>query len=133
MSEIELPNIELIDEEMIMITAEKLLAESAENLTRRGEAINQICDLFIKLNDSVQEEINIAALCKKYGVTKQIFRDKLKSLRKSMTIGEMVINEVELPEDIDQKLARRMGFFTHKGKYFFITKDGLFRASNLHS
>jgi len=130
MPEIDLPSIELIDEEMLMITAEKLLVESGDNLTKRGEAINQICEMFIKLDDRVQEEIDITALGKKYKITKKIFQDKLKSLRKSLKTDEMVIDEIELPEDIDQKLARRMGFFSHKGKYFFITKDGLFRASN---
>jgi DNA primase len=127
---LELPEVNLIDEELLVITANKLLVEAGDNLTKRGEAINHICQSLFELNDQVQEEVYICDLSKKYKISKQLFRDKLKAIRKSSKSFDIEIEEVELPEDIDQKLARKMGFFSHRGKYFFITKDGLFRSSN---
>jgi hypothetical protein len=127
---IDLPDVNLIDEELLSITAEKLLSEAGENITKQSNAINDICDMLLKLGDPVQEEFHIKYLSKKYKINRQVFRDKLKVLHKSSDKVDMEIPDIELPEGVDEKLAKKTGFFKHKSQYYFITGNGLFRCSN---
>jgi DNA primase len=126
---VELPDVSLVNEELIFITAEKLLTDAGDNVARQAEAINQICQSLFDLHDTVMEEHYVTHLAKRFKLTKKIFNDKLKTLRESSKETDEEMN-CEYPDGVDTDLAKRTGFFEHRGKYYFITKDGLYRASN---
>ncbi len=128
--DIDIIDVNIVDEELLIITAEKLLTEAGENLTRRGEAVNQICQSLFELKDSVREDLFITDLSKRFKLTKKLFTDKMKSLRGSSRKADEETTSLNLPEGADEMMAKRLGFFSHKNKYYFITKDGLFKATN---
>ncbi|MEI6901193.1 MAG: hypothetical protein WCL00_15050, partial [Bacteroidota bacterium] len=129
--EIGLPDISIVDEELLIITAEQLFAEAADNLTRRGDVINQVCQMLFELNDSVKSEIYITDLSKRFKLSKKIFLEKLKTLKESSrSVNEVIGMPSEIPDGADEKMARKFGFFSLHSKYYFITKDGLYKASN---
>jgi len=129
-NDIDLIDVSIADEELLIITAEKLLAEAGENLTRRGEAVNQVCQMLHDLNDTVKSDIYITDLSKRFHLTKKLFTDKLKTLRETSRKADDEGSSLELPEGADEMMAKKLGFFSHHGKYYFITKDGLFKSSN---
>lgn len=129
-NDIDLIDVAIVDEELLIITAEKLLSEAGDNLTRRCEAINQVCKMLYELNDMVKSEIYISDLSKRFHLTKKLFTDKLKALRDTSRQTDEEIGSLELPEGVDEMMVKKLGFFSHHGKYYFITKDGLFKASN---
>ena len=59
---IELPDIAILNEEEVILFADTALVEAGNSLTRRGEAINQICELIFKMEDPVQQSVFIAAV-----------------------------------------------------------------------
>ncbi len=129
--EIGLPDISIVDEELLIISAEQMFAEAGDNLTRRGEAINQVCQMLFELNDSVKSEIYITSLSKRFKLSKKIFLEKLKTLKdSSRSVNEELGMPSDLPDGADEKMARKFGFFSLHSKYYFITKDGLYKASN---
>ncbi len=128
--DVDLIDPKIVDEELFIITAEKLLVEAGENLSKRGDAINQVCQQLFEMNDPVKEDIFITYLSKQFHLTKKIFTEKLKTIRDSSRQVDEQSSSVELPEGADEMMAKKFGFFAHHGKYYFITKDGLFKASN---
>jgi len=123
------PNI--VNEEEIIIKAEQLLAESNGNLAMRNEAIDQVVNLLLDLPDEGSQDLFIDELSKKFKIKKSIFRSKLKSAaRRSASGGEDLPVEIDIPEGVDKEDAMKKGFFEAKGAYYFLTKDGLYRASN---
>lgn len=129
-NEVDLIDVSIVDEELLIITAEKLLAEAGDNLTRRGEAVNQVCQMLHELNDSVKSDIYITDLSKRFHLTKKLFTDKLKTLRETSRQADDEGSSLQLPDGADELMAKKLGFFSHHGKYYFITKDGLFKSSN---
>lgn len=129
-NEVDLLDVSLKDEELLFITADKLMAEAGENAQRKSDAINQICSMLFDLEDPIRESLYIDVLAKKYHLAKKLFTDKLKSLRESSRKADEEAIHIDLPEGADRNLAMTQGFFEHRNKYLFITKDGLFEASN---
>jgi len=52
---IELPDISILNEEEVILFADTAMVEAGNSLTRRGEAINQICELIFKMEDPVRK------------------------------------------------------------------------------
>jgi DNA primase len=127
---IEIIDVNIADEELLIITADKLFAEAGENLSKRSDAINQLCQMIFDLHDPIKTEIYITDLSKKYHITKKTFSEKFKTLKNSSSQADDKVTAIELPAGADEKMARKHGFFLHLNKYYFITRDGLFKASN---
>jgi len=128
---IELPDISIINEEEVILFADTALVEAGKNLTRRGEAINQICDMIFKMEDSTRQSVFIAEISKRHKISKKVINDRLKSLKDSITVIKDEKNDpFEGFDDIDRITARKLGFFEHRNCFYFLTKDGTFRGSN---
>ena len=128
---IELPDISILNEEEVILFADTALVEAGKNLTRRGEAINQICDLIFKMEDPTRQSVFVAEISKRHKVSKKVITDRLKTLRDSVTVIKEEEND---PFDgfsgIDSKSARKLGFFEHRNCFYFLTKDGPIKGSN---
>ncbi|TRZ48089.1 hypothetical protein D4S03_10385, partial [bacterium] len=83
---IELPDISIINEEEVILFADTALVEAGKNLTRRGEAINQICDLIFKMEDPTRQSVFVAEISKRHKISKKVITDRLKTLRDSVTV-----------------------------------------------
>jgi DNA primase len=128
---IELPNIELLNEEELIVFADTALVEAGKNLTRRGEAINQICEQIFGMKDPVSQSVFIDEISKRHKISKKVITDRLKALKESVTvIEEKETDPFEGFEGVDRNAARKLGFFEHRNCLYFLTKDGPFRASN---
>ena len=75
---IELPNIEILNEEEVLLFADTALVEAGKNLTRRGEVINQICDLIFKMDDPVRQSIFVDDISKRHKISKKAITDRIK-------------------------------------------------------
>ncbi len=128
---IELPNIEILNEEEVLLYADTALVEAGKNLTRRGEVINQICDLIFKMDDPVRQSIFVEEISKRHKISKKVITDKIKTLKDSITVikGDEK-DQFEGFGDIDKMSARKLGFFEHRNCFYFLTKDGPVRVSN---
>jgi len=128
---IELPDISILNEEEVILFADTALVEAGKNLTRRGEAINQICDLIFKMEDPTRQSVFVAEISKRHKISKKVITDRLKTLRDSVTVIKEEEND---PFDgfsgIDSKSARKLGFFEHRNCFYFLTKDGPIKGSN---
>ena len=119
------------DQQLVIIQSEKLLEDAGDNLSKRGKAINEVCQLLYDLHDKVQADTNISYLSKKFKVTKKTFNERLKDLRDSEKEVEKVIPTLNFPPGVNELSARKKGFFDHNNCYWFLTKDeGLYRCSN---
>jgi len=128
---IELPDISIINEEEVILFADTALVEAGKNLTRRGEAINQICDMIFKMEDPTRQSVFVAEISKRHKISKKVINDRLKSLKDSITVIKDEKNDpFEGFDDIDRITARKLGFFEHRNCFYFLTKDGTFRGSN---
>lgn len=130
-SEEDFLDVKLFDEELFIIEAEASYKAAGDNLTKRGEALNLICQQLHELRNSVKQDLYIADLAKKFKLAKRVFNDRLKSLADS---------ERELPLDnfedfrkmdgTDDTMFKKSGFLINKNKYYFLLKEGWFKASN---
>jgi hypothetical protein len=128
---IELPDIAILNEEEVILFADTALVEAGNSLTRRGEAINQICELIFKMEDPVRQSVFIAAVSQRHKITKKVITDRLKALKDSLTvIQEDEKDPFEGFDGIDKFSARKLGFFEHRNCIYFLTKEGPFRGSN---
>ena len=128
---IELPDIEILNEEEILLFADTALVEAGKNLTRRGQVINQLCEMIFKMEDPVRESVFIDEISKRHKIPKKVISDRIKTLKESaMVIEDKSDDPFEMFPGIDKLSARKLGFFEHRNSMYFITKDGLFRGSN---
>ena len=128
---IELPNIEILNEEEVLLFADTALVEAGKNLTRRGEVINQICDLIFKMDDPIRQSIFANEISKRHKISKKAITDRIKTLKDSVTvIKQDSKDEFEGFGDIDRMSAQKLGFFEHRNCFYFLTKDGPVRVSN---
>src|ERR1035437_9334817 len=128
---IELPDIAILNEEEVILFADTALVEAGNSLTRRGEGINQICELIFKMEDPVRQSVFIAAVSQRHKITKKVITDRLKALKDSLTvIQEDEKDPFEGFDGIDKFSARKLGFFEHRNCIYFLTKEGPFRGAN---
>lgn len=128
-----LPDPNIINEEDILLKAEQLLAETANQPTAQSNAIDEVSALLAQLDEGAAE-IFITSLSKRFNISKSIFRAKLKiALRdKKKQNGGFSLDdpEIEIPPGVNKEDALKKGFFQAKNCYYFITKDGVYKASN---
>jgi DNA primase len=128
---IDLPDVAILNEEEVILFADTALVEAGKNLTRRGEAINQICEHIFNMKDPVRQSVFIEEISKRHKISKKVISDKLKTLKESVTIiDEKEPDPFDGFEGVDRNAARKLGFFEHRNCFYFLTKDGPFRASN---
>jgi len=128
---IELPDIGLLNEEELLIFTDTVLVEAGKNLTRRGEAINQICDRIFQLKDPVRQSVFTEEISKRHKISKKLITDRLKTLKESATVIEdKEADPFEGFGGVDRNAAQKLGFFEHRNCLYFLTKDGPFKASN---
>ena len=127
---IELLDIDVVNEEILIITAQKLFNEAGTNLLDRSNAINKICQMLYDLHDSVKADVYISELSKKHKIAKRVFQEKYRQLEKTNKEEEDQMGDSGIPPDVDAGFARKFGFFTHRGCYYFLTKEGAFKGSN---
>jgi len=128
---IELPDIGLLNEEELLLFADTALVEAGKNLTRRGEAINQICERIFNMKDKVRQSVFIDEISKRHKISKKVITERLKTLKESLTIiEEKETDPFEGFEGVDSNSARKLGFFEHRNCLYFLTKEGPFKASN---
>jgi DNA primase len=128
---IELPDPNLLNEDELLIAIDTLVVEAGTNLTLRGNAINQVCEMIFKIDDPVRQAVFVNEVSKRHKIPKKVMNDKLKTLKDSMA---MIIQDKKDPlddfEGIDKFAARKIGFFEHRHCYYFITNGNLLKASN---
>ena len=121
------------DEEEIMLKAKQILAEAKGGASEQSAAIDQVALLLADLDEGTAD-LFIDELSKRFKITKKIFRSKLRKAldeKASKNGGLMLLDpEISLPEGINQEQAVKKGFFQAHNSYFFLTKDGHYRASN---
>ncbi len=128
---IELPDIGLLNEEELLLFADTALVEAGKNLTRRGEAINQICERIFNMTDKVRQSVFIDEISKRHKISKKVITERMKTLKESLTIiEEKETDPFEGFEGVDSNSARKLGFFEHRNCLYFLTKEGPFKASN---
>ena len=121
----------VVNEEEIIIKAEQLLAESEDNLSRRNEAIDQVVELLVTLPDEGTIDLFTDSICKKFKIKKKVFQAKLKIAFKNKSSFALDLPiELDLPDGVNKENALKSGFFENKNSYYFLTKDGIFKASN---
>lgn len=128
---IELPDIGLLNEEELLLFADTALVEAGKNLTRRGEAINQICERIFNMKDKVRQSVFIDEISKRHKISKKVITERMKTLKESLNIiEEKESDQFEGFEGVDSNSARKLGFFEHRNCLYFLTKEGPFKASN---
>ncbi len=120
-----------VNDELIIASGEKLLEEAGENLTKKGDAINRICEMLFKLEDPTKRTVFVKYFSKKYKLTAKIFTDKIAAMQKSSEKVDLNFGKVKVPEGVDLEFAMNQGYFELMGCYWFLTKDNNhFQASN---
>lgn len=121
------------DEEEIMLKAEQILAEAKGGASEQSAAIDQVALLLADLDDGTAD-LYIDDLSKRFKIKKKVFNAKIKKARaekKPSTDWSLLENaDIDLPNTVDREEAIKKGFFQARNSYFFITKDGVYKASN---
>ena len=121
----------LVNEEELILKAETLLAEAGKNLVKQNAAIDEVVSMLMELPDEGTRELYVTTLAKKFKITKKTFLGKLKAAQKSAPgAGNTPQDLMDLPPEVDANEAYKRGYFISKNAYYFITKDGIFKASN---
>ena len=122
------PNI--VNEDQIIIEAEQILQGAQENIADKNQAIDKVVELLREVQDEGARELFIDEISQKFKIKKRVLQAKLKHALKVQPESATLPVEMDLPDDIDQDDALKKGFFESRGAYYFITKDGLYKASN---
>ncbi len=122
------PNI--VNEEEIIIKAEEIMAQAPDSVSGRSQALDKIIELVSELPDQGTRELFIDEIAEKFKVKKKILQSKLSHALKNIPAASPLSPEIEIPDDVDQEKALEKGFFESRAAYYFITKDGIFKASN---
>lgn len=114
----------------ILDEAERLLAEAGKDINKRADAIDQIAQTLYAIGDEGTIDLFVDEICSKHRIKKKVFTAKLERLaRQNKPVVNGSFNPAELPEGVGLE-AYEKGWFKHNQCYMFITKDGLFKASN---
>ncbi len=122
------PNI--VNEEEIIIKAEEIMAQASDNISGRSQAIDKIIELVTELPDQGTRELFIDEIAEKFKVKKKILQAKLSHALKNAPPKAQLPVEMDIPDGVDKDDALRKGYFESRSAYYFLTKDGVFKASN---
>ena len=113
--------------ESVIASAEVRLKTAADNIIKKGDAVNEICHDLVTLNNGPQADLIISYLSKKYKVSKKTFNDtckKITSEAKRITFEKAI---AEKPRDFiedENDPEHKQGWFVRKNCYWFHTKEG---------
>lgn len=120
----------LLTQDELILEAERLFLEAGENVSSRSRAIDEITNKLFSIGDEGTIDLFVDELCKRFKIKKKVFTAKLDKLyREAPTESKPGPDSVELPEGVGIE-AYEKGWFKHNSCYMFITKDGIFKASN---
>ena len=122
------PNI--VNEEEIIIKAEEIMAQAPDSVSGRSQAIDKIIDLVTELPDQGTREMFIDEIAEKFKVKKKILQAKLSHALKQMPAESTLPVEMDIPDGVDKEEALKKGYFESRSAYYFLTKEGVFKASN---
>ncbi len=122
----------LVNNDAVLDTANELISEAGDNASELNSALTRIAALIAEMPDEGARELFIEDICKAHKIKKTILKPKVKDAVKRNTKNLEFTNssEFDFPEDVDQKLALKLGYFERDNSYIFLTKDGFFKASN---
>lgn len=128
---IELPDPALQDEEEILLSIDAIMAQAGDNLSRRSDAINEVCGRIYQITDMVRRAVFVAEISRRFKISRRLINERLKTLRES---DDQIAGNLGDPvgdfSGVDKTLAHKLGFFEHRNCIYFIVKDGTFRATN---
>ena len=127
--DLELIDPSILSEEEIIMEAERLLTEAGKDINKKSKALDTIAERLVRL-DAGTAELFIDDMSSKFGIKKKIFQEKYKTALSNMPQEPLDVANVKLPDGVDPTETQIQGWFKHKNCYFFVTKDGLFKASN---
>ena len=122
------PNI--VNEEEIIIKAEVIMAQAPDSVSGRSQAIDKIIELLTELPDQGTRELFIDEIAEKFKVKKKILQAKLSHAIKNTPPLEQLPFELDIPDGVDKDDALKKGYFESRSAYYFLTKEGVFKASN---
>lgn len=126
----ELLDISIINSEITILSAEQILTNAGDNLSNQSEAGETVCHMIAKLDNPFKRNLIIKDITKKFKfISKTIVTERVKELIKLLpkddSNDQIIDAEVEdIPESVNHREAHQLGFYVHKGRYYFITKDG---------
>ena len=125
----DLLDLTVVNSDIVIISAEELIASAGENPTKRSDAVDQVCLMIAKLRNPVKTGIYIRELSKKFKwLPKATWNQRVKYFEKTLPKEEtQEITDgdyVDIPDTVDPKSAYKVGFYEHKNRYYFLTKDG---------
>jgi len=131
MSELD-DNLDLIQtdagaKEAVIASAEVRLETAADNIIKKGDAVNDICQDLVALNNGPQSDLIISYLSKKYKVSKKTFNDTCKKIASEDKRIACAKATVEKPRDFiedENDPEHKQGWFVRKNCYWFHTKEG---------
>jgi hypothetical protein len=107
---LELLDPSIINEDELLLTAEKLLSDAGESIIQKADAMEQVCDLLLKLPD-VRADFYMNDLSRRFKVRKQLFTDMLKNKRRNRDAESDTEEENKLSTPL---ITRVEGFITRR-------------------
>jgi hypothetical protein len=126
---------ELIDpsitnKDVTLITIEKLIEDAGNDGMAQADAVEAICLLLANLRNPFKASYLTTELVKSHkGISKTMVSNRVKELIKTLP-KEKVEEEItdceteDIPDDVNIRDIYKTGFYIHKGRYYFLTKDG---------
>lgn len=120
----------ILTQDELILEAERLILEAGETVSSRAKAIDEITIRLFEIGDAGTIDLFVDELCKRFKIKKKVFTAKLDNLQRNAPASSNGHTDLaELPEGVGVEAYER-GWFKHKNCYNFITKDGIFKASN---
>jgi len=128
---IELPEVPKLQDDEIIQLAGDALAEAGLIISKKVNAINQICDMIFNLKDPVRESLLTSEISTRFKVSKKLIKDRLKQLKtSSLDLNPDADISFDGFDGIDRFAAYKLGFFEHNNCYYFLDKERPVKVSN---
>ena len=111
----------------------ELLHNLSNDPGEKNLALDKVSLMLAEIDDQAERDIYLDHICKEFKIKKKIIQGKLKThlaKRKPIKTINGGLIDSEIPEDVDKEEALKNGFFVSNNAYYFLTKDGVYKASN---
>lgn len=124
----------VIDEDQLMIQVEQIMDQADKSVSSKDDALNKITVLLQEIPDPGKRDLYVDAIAKRYDVTKNVLRQKMKKFgnKKSKAktgIDDGFLND-KIPPEADSELFMQYGFYELDNKLFFVTRNGIKQGAN---
>jgi hypothetical protein len=125
----DLPAIDYMNQDEFILAAEVIIEQAGENMQKRMDGINKICQMLLEVRDPLMEDQYIDRLSKLFkGISKKSIRDKFKQMQKQTLVIDEELG-VKLSK-AEKEQFKKFGFWKDKNAYWFMTNTGGMKASN---